>query len=142
MDKQKLTTAGVVIAGVFVLASNITLTDGQAIRWDKPVTEKGWREDIKKESLDIRSLEELEAMLVSHTEKLDKILKDTRSEDCPECVKYDLRKDAELSYGLEGRALNRLVDDQFADLEKNRRFEIEKLKQSIERINKAIELKQ
>lgn len=139
--RQKLATAGVIIAGVFITASQITLDNGQAVRWEKPMTEKGWIEDIKKESLDIRSLDELEAMLLSHTEKLQRILEDKKTEECPECIKYEIRKDAELAFGAKGRELTQLVDNQFADIQRNREFEIEKLKQSIERINKAIELK-
>lgn len=132
----------VVTAGVltFIPREEVSLVNPEVITWEKPTNDKEWAEDIKIESLDIRSPKELQEMLAQHIEKLNEIVKPTKLDECPECVRYEMKEDFITAYQLEGRELEDLLDKEMEDKINNRKFEIEKLKQSIERINKAIEL--
>jgi len=111
-----------------------------AIERDNCITDDCWKEAIKKEQLNIRLRGELDAMLVSHQNKLERMQSDTKIVDCPECVRYEIEQDLISSYRIEGRELSDEVEKQYQEILGRRILEIEKLQQSIERIEKAIEL--
>ena len=110
--------------------------------WEKPTSDKEWLEDTKKEGLDTRSNKELSEMLVSHKEKLEREVKDlVKYTDCPECVYFEISQSLSNSMGLEGKELEKEAELQTQDTIRNRLLSVEKLKQSIERMEKEIELR-
>lgn len=119
------------------------VTSETLIKWDKPTTDAQWAEDIKAENFDIRSTGVLETMIESHTSKLAKEEQAfIKFQECPECILYEKKETLRSSYPdmtpaeLDAEAQNSADTDI-----KQRQWEIEKIKQSLERMNKEIELR-
>lgn len=132
--------------------AKVTLDTSQSkfIEWDKPTTDEAWAEDTKKENLDFRANEVLSQMIDSHTSKLEREEKalqkfvemEKAGQDPVQYLYWEKREQLALSYPdmskqeLETEALNS------AQTEYNQKVRsVEKLKQSIERMNKEVELR-
>ena len=106
----------------------------EVLDWQKPTTEAQWAEDTKEESLNLKFDYQLDEMLVSHQNKLaekvqpvmDKILL------FPDSIRAELYEQ-----GLRDQEL----EDEFASQVNYWKWKTEKLKQSLERIQKEIELR-
>ena len=106
----------------------------QVIDWKKPTTDAEWAEDVKVESLNLRFDYQLQEMLTSHQAKLEKFLADNKVVACPECIKFDLKKNnPEMSVAE--------IDILYADQLAQYNWEVDKLSQSVERLQKEIELR-
>ena len=111
------------------------------ITWEKPKSDAQWAEDVKKENFDIKSTGVLEQMIESHTLKLAREEKAyEKYRDCPDCIRYEFRE--QLSQSLTGQELEDEIEKQTLEAIKNREWSIEKLRQSIERMQKEIELRE
>lgn len=141
-NKTKIILGGIgatliVGAGVFILQpeDKVTLDNPQLIVWEKPTTDEAWVEDVKVESFDIKSTEVLETMRDTHRAKLEKVVNGKREVfECPQCIKFDL----EVAHP-EWSATD--IDNEYQNQVKQATWEVEKLKQSIERMEKELELR-
>lgn len=129
----------------------VSLENPQVIEWVKPTTDAEWAEDVKKESLDLKfdfqlteMKENLEGKLPLHKEDLREIT------NCPECIRWGLRQNFEADFdniGLnynrkfEGKTVQDWIDGEFDEQVVSRTWEVEKVKQSIERIDNEIRLR-
>lgn len=127
------------ILGGTALAAPLVLPDSKPVYeyadlvWEKPITDEQWAEDVKKEQLDTRFDYQLQEMKVSHEAKLIKMqeLYD-KATLYPDAIRWELKQN-----GIEEPELTKQVNEQTANI----KWEYEKLQQSIERINKEIELR-
>lgn len=139
---KTLIIGGIAVAGAITYGA-LTFTPPvsyDTINWVRPNTDAKWAEDVKRENFDIKSTPVLEVMIESHSAKLERQLKEDKVLACPECVRYELRKQFEAS-GMTGTELDTEVENQYQTQLKNYNFEIEKLKQSLERMEKEIDLR-
>ncbi len=116
----------------------------EVIEWQKPTTDADWAKDTTLENLDLKTDEQLAEMKESHERKLAKF--EEQIDDlnrCPECRRIELEKNmlSSLIQELGTSSAQVEVDAQFAEGVENLKWEYEKLKQSVERINKEIELR-
>jgi len=122
------------------IATDVLKTHPKNVTWDKPDTDLEWAEDVKKENFDIKSTGKLEEMITAHTEKLAReeqaYAKHTR---CPECIREDYREILESS--MTGDELETEIEKQTNEDINNRLWSIDKLKQSLERMHKEVELR-
>ena len=128
------------IVGGIVLQSDekIELQDPQVLVWIKPTTDLEWAEDVKKENFDIKTDLELETMIISHRSKLERLLNNFREyTECPECVKFRIKLNGEVDGGLSQQD----IDNAFQNEYNARLRKIEKITQSIERMEKELELR-
>lgn len=145
---------GAVVGGVVAIQPEdtaIKLDNPQVISWNKPTTDAQWAEDVKKENFDIKSTGKLEEMIASHTSKLareeadfEKFVEMQKQGDDPVKFLYWQKRD-ELQKSYPDMSENELTTEaqNQAQTEYNQKlWEIEKLKQSIERMNKEVELRQ
>lgn len=114
-------------------------TTFQTFAWEKPKTDKDWAEDVKAENFDIKSTGKLEEMIEAHAKKLERIVADDEIIECPECVRYKLKKQFEKDY--QDKELTDLIESEFQQTLANHNWDIEKLNQSLERMTKEIELR-
>ena len=113
----------------------VVLGNAQVIEWTKPSTDEGWAEDVKVESLEIRSNKVLEEMRDVHTEKLHRMEADDEILVCPECIKYDMKKaHPEFSQAE--------IDSMYAEQLLQKQQDIASMQRSIERMNKELELRE
>ncbi len=118
----------------------------------KPATDLAWAEDVKKESLDVKYDYQLKEMKDSHEEKLPRVEKDLDVfTNWPDVERYKLTerftqlfKDEKVKEGgkLEGKTLQEWIDEEFESQHIFYLWKVAKLQQSIERINKEIELRE
>lgn len=152
MNTIKNTVTGVVgasilvIGGVFLMDSSsereIKLENPQKIEWVKPTTDEQWAEDVKKENFDLKSDETLGTMIEMHTSKLERLELDfVKYQKCPECIEYDLYEKF-INNGFEDAEALILASEEFQRDYDNALRSIEKLKQSIERMNKEVYLRE
>lgn len=135
-----------VVGGIAVLlpdAQAIILDNPQTILWVKPITDTQWAEDVKVENFDIKSTPVLKEMIESHTEKLareeDAYIK---YQECPQCILYEVKEHLRNTYPNMTAAEVDADATKQADIETNQRLQsIEKLKQSIERMNHEVDLR-
>lgn len=113
----------------------VTLDTAQTIEWDKPTTDAGWAEDVKTESLHVKFTEQLEEMQTAHTEKLKRMLAGKSDVfECPECIRFQARKNTpEWS--------DQDVETYYQNELSQALWEVEKLEQSIERIDNELRLR-
>lgn len=137
-------------AGALSKPEPVRLDNPQAIEWEKPRTDAEWAEDVKKENFDIRSTGVLKTMTESHTEKLAKqekafalyeeMLK--RGEDPVQFLYWQKYEELKASYpDMDERELDAEAELAASTAYNQMLWEIEKLKQSVERISKEIELR-
>ena len=144
--KKKLTILLIILLGGALLATAYFWREKKLgatpeftrISWTRPTTDEEWAEDTKKETLHVRNNRVLNEMLVSHQAKLKREIKENI---CPDCLRYEYRRNFEQSYNLRGQELQDEVEKATQDAIKNYQWTIEKLHQSIERITKEIELR-
>lgn len=128
----------------------IEVRDPQVLVWDKPSTNEEWAEDVKVESLHILTTKAIEESIVRHTEKLreeEEAMKrfDVIIESGQDPVNilyfewYERLK--ELDPSLTDEALKVEARNYAKEDYHGRIYSIEKLKQSIERMNKEVELR-
>lgn len=105
----------------------------QVLEWTKPTTDQQWAEDNKKESLNFRTDKELQTMLESHQAKLERLTADYAPQ-----IKYpdSLRAEFEKS-GMDAQEVEKQTNEKLA----NMKWELDKMNQSIERMQKEIELR-
>ncbi len=127
----------------------VHLVNPQVVEWVKPVNDAQWAEDVKKESLDLKfdyqltqMKESLERKLPLHQTDLDKITL------CPECIRWELRQEFEDMFEergnpskVEKKTLQQWIDEEFASQLNQKTRELEKVTQSIERIDNEIRLR-
>jgi len=130
--------------------AEIKLENPQYVAWDRPKTDEQWADDVKVESLDIRSDKVLKTMLETHKNKLKEeekafekyrvmLSNGERPEQYLYYEWYDRLK--ELNPGItESELVNESKKYASEDF-KQKAESIEKLKQSIERMEKEIELR-
>ena len=113
------------------------------IQWDKPTTDAQWAEDVKAENFDIRSTGVLQTMIESHSSKLAREEQAfIKYQECPECILYEKKETLRSSYPDMTQAEIDAEAQSAADTDiKQRQWGIEKIKQSLERMNKEIELR-
>lgn len=139
--KKTIIIAGLILVvgagGYFSLQPDqkVTVTEPQVISWVKPTTDAEWAEDVKAESFDIKSTDVLKEMREAHAEKLTRMLvSNQKLFNCPECVKYDIKTDNS-DWSDED------VDNAYQNQLNNANYEIDKIKQSIERMDNEIRLR-
>ena len=144
---------GTIALGAVVLPpeSTITLEKPQVIEWTKPITDAQWAEDVKAESFHFKFDYQLLEMKISHEAKLPFQEEDLRKiTDCPDCIKWELREQFEqmfedisepLTGKVEGKTLQQWIDGEFVEQLTNTTWEVEKLKQTIERLDNEMRLR-
>lgn len=118
----------------------------------KPTTDLEWAEDVKKESLDVKYNYQLAEMKKSHEEKLPKVEKDLDVfNNWPDVPRYQLNESFKKTFQdagikiderFEGKTLQEWIDEEFESQHLFYTYKVAKLQQSIERINKEIELRE
>lgn len=107
----------------------------QVVRWDKPTTDAEWAEDVKVESFDIKSTPKLTEMRDIHIAKLARVQESKKEVfECRECIDFRFRQQYSDATQAE-------IDANYADELSKANWEVEKLKQSIERMDKELELR-
>ena len=114
----------------------VVLGNAQVIEWTKPTTDEGWAEDVKKESFDIKSTGVLSEMRTVHAEKLLRVQKGKKEVfECRACMDFKYRE-------AHPEATQAEVDANYADELSKANWEVEKLQQSVERMDKELELRE
>lgn len=141
-------TKTIVIAGLTLAiglgVSTLTINKDEPyveINWEKPTTDAGWAEDVKRENFNIKKDDELESMRDAHEEKLARQVSNTEIVECPECVRFKIKNFLEKTYGMSGLELQSETERLFNEENRLYHFELEKLRQSIERMEKELELR-
>lgn len=141
--------AGVLLIGgsgaVFVLGGDapvsLDVSTAQEVVWDKPTTDDQWAKDVKKESFDIKSTGVLTTMVTDHTEKLKE--EQATFETYDRCVqRMYWERYADFKSRLAGQELEDTVQGVAKQDCDAALYGIEKLKQSIERMNNELRLRQ
>ena len=124
---------GTALAAPLVLPDSKPVYDYADLVWEKPVTDEQWAEDVKKEQLNSRFDFQLQEMKESHEAKLLelKTLYD-KAVLYPDAIRWEL-----IEAGMPESELDKQVAEKIAST----KWEYEKLQQTIERINKEIELR-
>lgn len=133
----------ITLLGAYTISNlGATTVPYTAIQWDKPTTDAGWAEDVKRENFDIKSTGVLETMIESHTAKLEReIVAFKKYQECPECIYYEFYEGF-IQSGYTEQDAQAEAAKQRDEAIANRAWSIEKLRQSVERMNKEVELRQ
>lgn len=108
----------------------------QVVQWEKPTTDEEWAEDVKQESFDIKSTGKLTEMRDVHVEKLQRVKYDKAEVfECPECIRFNAKKNYP---DWSADDIEAYYQDELAKAH----WEVEKLEQSIERMDKELELRE
>jgi hypothetical protein len=107
----------------------------QVIVWEKPTTNAGWAKDVEVESFHIKSTGKLTEMRTVHAEKLKRV-QDGKAEvfECPECIKFQARKG-------NPEWTQKEIDAYYLEQLAQANWEVEKLKQSVERMDNELRLR-
>lgn len=112
------------------------------LQWSKPTTDAQWAEDVKRENFDIKSTGVLNTMIETHTSKLEREIQAFKKyEDCPECIYYEFYEGFINSGYTEAEAVAEATKQRDEAIA-SRAWSVEKLRQSVERMNKEVELRQ
>lgn len=125
------------------------------IDWElkKPKKDSDWAEDVKKENLDVKFDHQLDEMLETHADKLNKTEEDLDVfTNWPDVKRYELTqrftqmfKDAAVDgvepVAIENKTLQEWVDEEFESQHNYYLWKVAKLNQSVDRIAKEIELR-
>ena len=102
----------------------------------KPVTDAQWAEDVKQESFHIKSTEKLQEMRTVHAEKLTRVQEGKREVfECRACIDFKYKESNPTATQVE-------IDAHYADELAKATWEVEKLKQSIERMDNELRLRE
>jgi hypothetical protein len=138
--------------GVYYAAQppKVKVQDPLTLKWERPTTDKEWNEDVKLEYVDIRGTATLETMLVAQKAKLEKQKKAFSKYE--EMISAGLDPLQFLTY--EWYAEFKTLQPQLTDEERmteakaqaefvynQEKWELEKIAQGIERIEKELELR-
>lgn len=119
----------------------VPVAEFKKINWTQPTTDQGWAEDVKKESLEIRSDVVLDEMLVAHQTKLNRVLDELYyAEKYPDAKALELEKSL-ISMGFTGVELQNELAKQIQEHLDYWRAKAEKLSQSVIRMEKEKELR-
>ena len=103
------------------------------IDWVRPTKDSAWAEDVKIESLNFRTDEVLQEMLTAHQAKLFRLQEAYQPYfDYPDAIKFEFQKN-----GLTEPELTEQSDKKLQLM----KLDLQKLQQSIERMNKEISLR-
>ena len=128
-------TAGVVGAITLPSEPKVTLDNPQVISWTKPTTDAEWAEDVKAEGFEHRADAILQEMIDVHKAKLLRVIEGNRETlECMECIKFKLRQ-ANPDWSVAD------VNSEYQNQVNQATWEVEKLKQSVERMEKEMELR-
>lgn len=158
MSKRQIIAGGLIFSGLlgslaassFLGGDSVNLTNPQLIEWDKPTTDAEWAEDTKNENIADRSTAVLHQMLESHTAKLERQVKafekyaviEAKGINPVDYLFVEQRENLKLSYPNEPAQWYDDEAQKQAQEQYNRElWEIEKITQSIERMNKELELR-
>lgn len=134
-----------VAAALMDTQAGITLDTETAkhVVWNKPTTDAGWAEDVKAESFDIKSTDVLKEMIAAHTEKLAQEQKDFQEyQDCPQCIVYDKKKQLQDNNFTDPKiTIDQEAQNEATTDTDQRQWQIEKIEQSIERMNHELDLR-
>lgn len=134
----------VLVAGAWAVVNGLAVNNigrAEAVI-KKPLTDAEWATDVKKENFDIKSTPVLEEMLAAHTEKLaEQEIAFQKFIECPECIRYEISQHLKESYGMSGRELTDEVNRQYQERYANAEQDLAKLRESIERMQKELELR-
>jgi len=126
---------GVALAGgIEMLPENQPPYEYQKVVWTRPTTDANWAEDVKAEQLNIRLDFQLQQMKENLEDKILRVQKPLYDKATlyPDAIKYEY-----IQQGLIEPELTKQVNERIAQYT----FEYEKMAQSIERINKEIDLR-
>lgn len=129
------------MAGSSDFPIQLDVTQAAHVGWDKPTTDQAWADDVKKENFDIKSDGVLMTMRTAHAEKLDREIKAfAKYERCPECM-YEEKYQQFLDSGMDDATAQ---DEAAATAQteiNQRAWSIEKLAQSVERMDHELDLR-
>ena len=150
--KTFIAIAGVAFVGITLLrllakdgavsfgAISVSGPEATLLGWDVPANNNQWKEDVKKESLNVKSESDLDQMLGSLTEKLPRteegLLKVTQY---PDAVRWEVRES--LKSMMSGAELDAEVEKQYQEQLAYWERKTAKIKQSIIRIEKEKQLR-
>ena len=113
----------------------ITLENPQVIQWTKPTTDAEWAEDVKAESFDIKSTGKLTEMRDIHVAKLQRVEEGKREVfECRPCIDFKAKQ-------AHPEWTQAEIDANYADELAKANWEVEKLKQSVERMDNELRLR-
>ena len=116
-------------------APKVTLENPQVVQWTKPVTDAQWAEDVKAENFDIKSTGKLTEMRDIHAEKLLQVHAGKKEIfECRPCIDFKYKE-------ANPTATQAEIDANYADELSKANWEVEKLKQSIERMDNELRLR-
>lgn len=119
----------------FGATTKVTLDNPQVIQWTKPTTDAEWAEDVKVESFDIKSTGKLTEMRDVHAEKLLRVQAGKKEVfECRACVDFKYKE-------ANPTATQAEIDANYADELAKANWEVEKLKQSVERMDNELRLR-
>lgn len=157
---RKDTIIAVSVTGLAILGAvgistltpkDITLENPQKLVWEKPTTDEEWNEDVKLEYVHIRSTEVLKTMQTNQTLKLEKNIKafsryeemKKRGLDPVDVLYVEIKDQLRLSYPeMSEEELDKEAQAGAETKYNQELWEIEKITQGIERVNKEIELRE
>jgi len=138
--------------GVYYAAQppKVKVQDPLTLKWERPTTDAEWNEDVKLEYVDIRSTATLETMAVAQREKLEKNKKAferyetmiARGIDPVDVLYTEFYEQFKVSFPdlseseLQAEAQNAAVSKYSQE-----KWEIEKITQGIERIDKELQMR-
>jgi len=117
------------------MAIDVQLNAPTQIQWTQPTDDAGWAQDVKQESLDLKSTDVLQQMLVDQKAGLAQATSSIAIyTDCPQCVKYNLQK-AHTEWTQTD------IDNEFTNEFNQQEWLVEKITQSIIRIEHELDLR-
>ena len=120
---------------MFGVETKVTLENGQQVVWQKPTTDAEWAEDVKAEGFEHRADAILQEMIDVHKAKLLRVIEGNRETlECMECVKFRL-KQANPDWSQTD------IDNEYLNQKNQATWDIEKLKQSVERMENEMRLR-
>lgn len=127
---------GGVVYQNFGVAPKVTLDNPQVIQWTKPSTDAGWAEDVKAENFDIKSTGKLTEMKEVHEAKLLRVQTGKKEVfECRPCIDFKYK---EANPSATQAEINANYTDELAKAN----WEVEKLKQSVERMDNEFRLRE
>jgi len=126
---------GGIVYTQFGAEPKVTLDNPQVIVWQKPTTDAEWAEDVKAEGFEHRADAILQEMIDVHKAKLLRVIEENRETlECMECIKFKLRQ-ANPDWSVQD------VNNEYQNQVNQATWEVEKLKQSIERMDNEMRLR-
>lgn len=113
----------------------VSLDNPQVVSWTKPTTDAEWAEDVKVESFHIKSTGKLTEMRDVHAKKLERVQAGKKEVfECRACIDFKYKE-------AHPEATQAEIDANYADELAKANWEVEKLKQSVERMDNELRLR-